>query len=445
MCRKVIGRIVFFVCLCAAVSCTDRISFEDSPDYPEIFPDYVGVTVPEGTPNLSFRMKDGRRFRKETVRRGDTIFTTVSAWGKGSGKGVRYAPFPVYVSHDSIDSHLAYRLIEPGYESWHEMGIYQRELSSFREKAVVTNRINGMGCVNCHAFPAGDAGTMLFHARGAGGGTVFISGDSVGIVNLPDLENGKQGTYPSWHPSGRYVAFSSNQTRQCFIYGDRQPVEVYDTSSDIFLYDTQTGTVNEYPALNSEAVLETFPSWSSDGTRLYYCAADSVTRLPAERGKLRYRLMEIGFSEGKFTGEPQCIFQCDTLSVSFPRNFGRYVLMTVSSFGTFPIWHREADLALLDLVTGEFRKVDELNSGSAESYHSWSGNGRWVVFGSRRHDNRYTRLYIAHFDGEGHFDKPFLLPQKDVSHNDLRLKSYNIPEFVTSEIPDRRRQLEKLF
>ena len=55
-----------------------------------------------------------------------------------------------------------------------------------------------------------------------------------------------------------------------------------------------------------------------------------------------------------------------------------------------------------------------------------NSNVRWVVFSSRRQDGRYTRLYLAHFDGEGHFGKPFLLPQKRYEHKVLRLKSYNV-------------------
>ena len=70
----------------------------------------------------------------------------------------------------------------------------------------------------------------------------------------------------------------------------------------------------------------------------------------------------------------------------------------------------------------------------ADSYHSWSSDGRWVMFGSRRLDGRYTRLYIAFLDPSGTPHKPFLLPQKDPRENQWRLKSYNVPEFITGEV-----------
>ena len=143
---------------------------------------------------------------------------------------------------------------------------------------------------------------------------------------------------------------------------------------------------------------------------------------------------------GHFSGKPQEVklggLDMTQHSVSHPRISGHYLLFTLTDYGTFPIWHDEADLWLLDMASGEVRPCDELNSHKADSYHSWSKNGRWVVFGSRRLDGRYTRLYFSHFDS-GRFTKPFLLPQEDPAENRLRLKSFNVPEFVetsTAEI-----------
>ena len=95
------------------LSC-QRVVFTDSVALPPIVPDYIGVTVPEGMAPLSFEMADGRPFKVQVSRVDDTLFYAVRAWDKQTGKGVRYAPFPVYVSRDAIDPYIAYRLIEPG-------------------------------------------------------------------------------------------------------------------------------------------------------------------------------------------------------------------------------------------------------------------------------------------------------------------------------------------
>ena len=38
-------------------------------------------------------------------------------------------------------SYIAYRLIDPGYQLWNEMGIYQRELASFDQEPILENRL----------------------------------------------------------------------------------------------------------------------------------------------------------------------------------------------------------------------------------------------------------------------------------------------------------------
>lgn len=422
-----------------------EVQFTESQELPEIFPDYIGVTVPESMTDLPFEMADGREMSYEKERIGDTLFFRVKAWEKGSSSGIAYAPFKVFVSHDVIDPYIAYRLIEPSYEGWKFMGIYSRKLASFEEKAVVRNSATGGGCVNCHNFQGGHAERMMFHARGKGGGTVFKNGQDVRLLNLTTLGPNRQGVYPAWHPDGRYLCFSSNSTHQSFPLTGSQPIEVYDTSSDLILMDTATDSVTTYAPIYRPDEMETFPAWSPDGRILYYCSAPQIEDVAENRAQVHYSLKAVRFEDGAFTGGPWTVFASDTLSVSFPRVYDKWLLFTVSAYGTFPIWHKEADLWLMDLEDGSIRPVDELNSDDTESYHSWSSNGRWIVFSSRRIDGRYTRLYFSHFDGEGHFTKPFLLPQEEPGHNTLRLKSYNIPEFVLEDPGELSDDVKELF
>ena len=395
--------------------------------------------------SISFEMADGRPFKVEEKRVGDTLFYYVRSWDKKTGKGVRYAPFPVYVSKDPIDPYIAYRLIEPSYEGWKEMALYTRELASYKETPIVENSSVNGGCVNCHNFPGGDPSRMMFHARGAGGGTVFAKDGEVRLLNLTTVGPHRQGAYPAWHPGGRYIAYSSNSTQQSFPIAGSQQVEVYDHFSDLILLDTQTDSVTTWEPVCNTARMETFPAWAPDGNTLYFCVADSVASVVDERASIHYELASIGFKDGQFTGEPRTLWKSDSLSVSFPRVNGKWLLFTGSAYATFPIWHKEADLYLMDLENGTVEPATPLNSEDTESYHSWSSNGRWVLFSSRRLDGRYTRLYIAHFDGEGHFGKPFLLPQKNYDHNLLRLKSYNVPEFVQGQPARLDKAVSKLF
>lgn len=81
-----------------------------------------------------------------------------------------------------------------------------------------------------------------------------------------------------------------------------------------------------------------------------------------------------------------------------------------------------------DLQTDSCYALTDANSPDVDSFHSWSTNGRWFVFSSRRMDGNYTRPFIAYFDKQGKAHKAFVIPQEDPEWNVLLLKSYNVPE-----------------
>lgn len=99
---------------------------------------------------------------------------------------------------------------------------------------------------------------------------------------------------------------------------------------------------------------------------------------------------------------------------------------------------------MIDLKSGVGSYPEMLNSNDTESYHSWSSNGRWVVFSSRRLDGLYTRPFIAYVGKDGKTGKPFLLPQKEADYYAGLMKSYNIPEFVTGKVTNRSYQIRRL-
>jgi hypothetical protein len=136
----------------------------------------------------------------------------------------------------------------------------------------------------------------------------------------------------------------------------------------------------------------------------------------------------------------------DSLSVSFPRVSpnGQFLMYTVSRYGNFSIWHKDADLRLIDLIKNRTIDLTNVNSKLAESYHSWSSDSKWFVFSSRRVDGLYTRPFFAHLESDGVTTKPFMLPQKDPDFYDLFLKSYNIPEFITGPVTVSHSAIEKI-
>lgn len=454
--------VAFFLAL--ATSCGRKISVTGSIEgCPEIFPDYAGVTIPSNIAPLNFSFlgeepatlivsgKSGERqikgrkglfsfptryWRKLMAENaGASISLTVAV--RQDSKWLAFNPFTINVSSDKIDPFLSFRLIPPGYQAWKRLGIYQRNLETYSQTAIFENSLTGGNCVNCHSYCQRDPSKMLFHARGDFGGTAMILDDKVEKLNTKTDSTISALVYPYWHPSGRYVAFSVNKTNQNFFSHNENRIEVYDSASDVVVYDVDRHEISWSPLTRSEDSFETFPTFSPDGRSLYFCSAKAVSPMPQEYSKAKYSLCRIDFHpEDASFGE-----RVDTLysgarngkSVSFPRISpdGKFLIFTLQEYGNFSIWHKDADLWTANLQTGEIHPLDAVNSEDVDSYHSWSGNSRWLVFSSRRIDGLYTRPFFCHIDGNGQASKPFLLPQKNpLEYYSSQMNSYNIPELM---------------
>ena len=460
--------------LCLLGACSAHVQQAELLHRPApVWPDYTGVTVPCNLAPPRFTLPDSCRLNRvqavfaagseqcvqttgsngiaigmedwhRLCAASDTVMVRIQ--GRQAGRWVEYDPFCIYVSADSINPYLAYRLIEPGHEIWHKIQLCQRNLETYEETAFLDNNWSGGTCMNCHSFHRYSPQTMLLHMRRDYGGTYVLRDGQVERLNTKTPETISALVYPSWSSSGRFVAFSTNSTKQGFHSTDRNRVEVFDLASDVVVYDVERHCIFSCPRLQSRAAFETFPVFAPDDRAIYFCSADSVP-MPEQYDSVHYSLCRIAFDpDAAMAGRCSDAFvqQVDTLydatarggSISFPRVSpdGHYLLYTHSSYGNFSIWHRDADLRMTDLRTGRDVDVSALCSPETESYHSWSSNSRWVVISTRRDDGLYTRLYLAHVDSVGHCSKPTPLPQEDALH-DLRLmKSYNIPEFVDDPV-----------
>ena len=482
------------VMLLLMTACTETVSdARQENTLPQIYPDYTGVTVPVNIAPLNFCMADEKALLIDAVitdshgnslhaqdeetadfdedgwrqmlgeNRGDSLNVTVSA--KYDDGWHTYRAFSIYVSSDSIDYGICYRLIAPGYEVWSKMGIYERDLSSFEERALIENT-QFEGCVNCHSFNRGNPKDMSLHIRGKHGATLLRRNyGPVTAYNTKTDQTLGLCVYPYWHPSGRYIAYSTNTTNQLFHSASPNRIEVFDTASDLQVYDVEKNELLLSPLLKRDSVYETYPVFSADGRSLYFCvAADSLdfkvtssesdatipsaldTRavanatlytLNSKLNTLRYSLCRIDFDPetGSFGNRIDTIIDAAShcKSVSFPRPSydGRFLCYTLSDYGQFSIWHHEADLWMLDLQTGVSRPMAEANSDDTESFHNWSANSRWLVLSSRRDDGLFTRPYFCHVDAQGAVTKAFMLPQRNPRrfYRD-RFFSFNVPEFI---------------
>lgn len=461
----------------AVVGCTGPSVpevFTDSKSLPKIYPDYTNVTIPINMAPLTFKldevademiaryavddeeivcegkaqpdMDDWRTLTEKA--KGGAI--TVDVYARKLDQWTHYKPFSIFVSPDSIDSYLSYRLIFPSYISYEALTINQRCLENYDESVIYDNILCSFEkdgqCINCHHYQQYNPERMQFHARQNNGGTVIAYDGKIKKVNMRNDSILSAGVYPAWHPWLNVIVYSTNKTAQNFHTIDRNKIEVYDSKSDLIAYDVEKGEVTNLE--NDTTELEVFPAWAPDGKTLYYCSAhfekkDSTMSLTGEivahTMDIKYNIYKKSFDpETMVFGPRELVFAADSLgkSATLPRISpdGRYMMFALAEYGVFHIWHHDADLWMMDLKTGEVRPAEEINSPDTESYHSWSSNGKWVVFSSRRDDGTYTRPFFSHIGMDGHGTKPFELPSADPDYHRQFMKCYNIPEFMKSAV-----------
>lgn len=298
-------------------------------------PDYKDVTVPPNIAPLNFmarlegaeaetcviiegsrsetslqvRARAGKAFdipqgawrRLLEENRGADILLTVCRKEADGWKA--YDPFPVHVAEEEADGYIAYRLLMSCFGQWNRMGIYQRDISTFDQSVIYENSLTDYNCVNCHSFADRDPGRMLFHMRAKSPGTLLLRGDRMEKLNTGTPETLSALVYPYWHPGGRYVTASVNLTHQSFFYHHDNTLEVYDSDSDVVIYDTERHEIFSSPLLKQEGVFETFPMFSPDGRSLYYLTA-AAKQLPVEYRELKYSLCRVDFDpETRSLGE----------------------------------------------------------------------------------------------------------------------------------------------
>jgi Tol biopolymer transport system component len=330
--------------------------------------------------------------------------------------------------------------------SYEALTINQRCLENYDESVIYDNVLCSFEkdgqCINCHHYQQYNPRRMQFHARQNQGGTVVAYDGKIKKVNMKNDSILSAGVYPAWHPWLNLIVYSTNKTAQDFHTVDHNKIEVFDSQSDLIAYDVDKGEVTNLE--NDANELEVFPAWTPDGKTLYYCSAhferqDTTKTLVSEvirRAKeIKYNIYKKHFDpETMAFGPRELVFAADSLdkSATLPRISpdGRYLMFALAEYGVFHIWHHDGDLWLMDLQTGETRPAEEINSPDTESYHSWSSNGKWVVFSSRRDDGTYTRPFFAHIGKDGRCTKPFELPSADPDYHRQFMKCYNIPEFM---------------
>jgi len=495
------AKLIYAIIVCALIAfsllyaCRDRkvtITQYSSIDRPaKVQPDYAGSVIPPNIAPLNFVIKqDGTGYFVkiysengnpiEIFSKTPKIVIPNQAWhklldlnrgrqlnmdvyvesgvGASSPKGEkiewsRFQALTARIAPEDIDTFLVYRRIRPGHGTWRNMGIYQRNLSSFDESTIFNNGYFKHGCVNCHTFCGNRAEKMLIGIRSPvyGSSALLVEGDKARKI-------GTKFGYTSWHPSGQVAVFSVNKVRQLFHSAASEVRDVMDFDSLIAYYLVESESVKTTPNIARKNRLETYPTWSADGRYLYFCSApvtwSDKTVVPESYDQIKYDLVRVSYDiDSDNWGPLESVLSAEDtgLSILLPRVSpdGRWLLFCMCDYGCFPVYQHSSDLYMIDLEaaqqTGEYkhRRLD-INSSKSESWHSWSSNSRWIVFSSKRGSGVFTRTYIAYVDKNGKVHKPIRLPQKDPAYYDSCLWTYSVPELITEPVRATKEKLGRV-
>lgn len=197
---------------------------------PSIYPDYIGVTIPVDVAPLNFNIKGDTVDVVDVVAKGSkggeihvsgewadfdvdewhqlteqnmggSISFTVCTQKNGEWK--QYKDFQMKVSPYRLDDYgLTYRRIAPGYEVGGDIGIYQRDIHTFEETAIMTETALPSRCFNCHTANATDPKQLTAQMRGDGGGTLVMKDGKQQWIDTKTDSTKAAGSYAYWHPGG---------------------------------------------------------------------------------------------------------------------------------------------------------------------------------------------------------------------------------------------------
>lgn len=333
------------------------------------------------------------------------------------------------ISSWPADDAIVYRMVIPPFNKRKTPHTYSRDLRSFEVRPFLMSR--NQYCFNCHTFSSkgGDRGRLSIQARYMMPGAALPV--YLGIYDIDEQRGWKvklpfdiqMSTFMSWSPDGRHLAFSANQQLVTFSPTVYETQYAGEPTSDLAIYDAVDNVSYLLPGARNPDRLEVLPRWSMDGSVLVYCSAPAGLH-PAQT---QYELYQIPFADGR-GGEARPVpggsgngrssfyprFSPDGKWLSFCQADGGILIKPSSDIYLLP-----ADLQ------GEARRLESNVDFAADSWHSWSSNGHWLVFASKRDDGVFARLYLTEIDDEGNAAPAIRLPLREIPPG-----SFNIPEFL---------------
>jgi hypothetical protein len=314
-------------------------------------------------------------------------------------------------------------------------------------------------CGNCHSISQdGKTIALDFDAVSRDKGGYFIA-------NIDTVTTFNKNNYISWSKmsgrntfgllsriswNGRYIA-TTIKDRVVNRKIDGIDTKAYSqiffpVNGVIAVYNRENGELKELPGANNPEYVQSNAVWTPDNQNIIFARARAlpfpknetkfdcfvrdealIDRYSHEQEELKYDLYIIPFNNGK-GGEAKPIKGASANGKSnyFPTVSPDGKWLVFCQANNFMMLRPDSRLYIVPVEGGEAKKL-ECNFKDMNSWHSWSPNGKWLVYVSKALDI-YSDMYLTHIDEKGRASIPVLV--ENAKRNNCAI---NYPEFVNKE------------
>ena len=125
----------------------------------------------------------------------------------------------------------------------------ETEIEGYKVRILGDNNTTDHSCMNCHTSNKADSPATFFHVRGKTGGTFYAKDGALRKLDTKTDSTAGAAVYGEIEKSGRFGIFTTARIMPILHSGRLERLEVFDTSSDLFVVDFQDNTVSDNPSV----------------------------------------------------------------------------------------------------------------------------------------------------------------------------------------------------